>query len=318
MGQRLKLRLPAKRIPRSSALAPLLRRRIVGTARSFNAFVDRVGHRGVRGPGRRARRCRPSTAPRPITTSLTGTAPSLFRCMRGEGECAVVSTANPAYVPGAETPAPRTSSDTCSSGSTRAWHWRARSRRRRRSCSTCCCASSRPRGCSRSTRACYSTRPAPPWRQVEQRYGITVEVFDATRPGGTAWTAEHCCSERKVAALEQALERPRRLDHWACAASRPRREATRPSSSWDAAARGLEGQPPRRLDRGRCLGLHRTTRPALQRAARRGLRVHRLRPVHPSRRGPRGPLGRIGQDRVRTAPAGRARRRLMPPREVTP
>src|SRR5271169_6547274 len=34
------------------------------------------------------------------------------------------------------------------------------------------------------------------WRQVEERYGITVEVFEATRPDGTAWTAQHCCSER--------------------------------------------------------------------------------------------------------------------------
>jgi phosphoadenosine phosphosulfate reductase len=43
------------------------------------------------------------------------------------------------------------------------------------------------------------------WRQVEARYGIKVEAFDAMRPGGEPWTAEHCCGERKVAALEQAL-----------------------------------------------------------------------------------------------------------------
>jgi phosphoadenosine phosphosulfate reductase len=49
------------------------------------------------------------------------------------------------------------------------------------------------------------------WRQVEERYGITVEVFDATRPGGASWTAEDCCGERKVAALEQALAG---LDGW--------------------------------------------------------------------------------------------------------
>jgi len=49
------------------------------------------------------------------------------------------------------------------------------------------------------------------WRQVEDRYGITIEVFDATRPGGDPWTAEHCCGEQKVAALEQALAG---LDGW--------------------------------------------------------------------------------------------------------
>jgi phosphoadenosine phosphosulfate reductase len=43
------------------------------------------------------------------------------------------------------------------------------------------------------------------WRNVEERYGITIEVFEATRPDGVPWTAEHCCSERKVAALDEAL-----------------------------------------------------------------------------------------------------------------
>jgi phosphoadenosine phosphosulfate reductase len=49
------------------------------------------------------------------------------------------------------------------------------------------------------------------WRQVEARYGINVEVFDAARPDGAPWTAEHCCGERKVAALECALSG---LDGW--------------------------------------------------------------------------------------------------------
>jgi phosphoadenosine phosphosulfate reductase len=43
------------------------------------------------------------------------------------------------------------------------------------------------------------------WRHVEERYRITIEVFDATRPDGVAWTAEHCCGARKVAALDEAL-----------------------------------------------------------------------------------------------------------------
>jgi len=49
------------------------------------------------------------------------------------------------------------------------------------------------------------------WRQLEQRTGVKVEVFDALDPAGEAWTAEHCCGEQKVAALEQALEG---LDAW--------------------------------------------------------------------------------------------------------
>src|SRR5215211_8853702 len=40
------------------------------------------------------------------------------------------------------------------------------------------------------------------WRAVEERYGLTVEVQDATGP----WSAETCCGERKVTALERALE----------------------------------------------------------------------------------------------------------------
>ena len=43
------------------------------------------------------------------------------------------------------------------------------------------------------------------WKRFEDRFGLRVEVFDAHSPG-EPWTAERCCSEAKVAALEQALE----------------------------------------------------------------------------------------------------------------
>jgi phosphoadenosine phosphosulfate reductase len=43
------------------------------------------------------------------------------------------------------------------------------------------------------------------WREFEERFGITVEVQDATGPGGP-WTGpENCCSGAKVAALERSL-----------------------------------------------------------------------------------------------------------------
>jgi len=42
------------------------------------------------------------------------------------------------------------------------------------------------------------------WRQIEDRYGLHIEVMDATSSNGS-WTAAHCCSARKVAGLEQAL-----------------------------------------------------------------------------------------------------------------
>ena len=49
------------------------------------------------------------------------------------------------------------------------------------------------------------------WREIEQRYGVQVEVFDATHTAGAAWNAISCCSERKVAALDLALDG---LDGW--------------------------------------------------------------------------------------------------------
>jgi phosphoadenosine phosphosulfate reductase len=40
------------------------------------------------------------------------------------------------------------------------------------------------------------------WRKIEERYGLEVEVHDASGP----WSAENCCGEAKVSALNQALE----------------------------------------------------------------------------------------------------------------
>ncbi|MGN6373045.1 MAG: phosphoadenylyl-sulfate reductase [Solirubrobacteraceae bacterium] len=43
------------------------------------------------------------------------------------------------------------------------------------------------------------------WRLFEQRFGIAIDVYDASNPS-SPWTGpEHCCSVAKVAALEQAL-----------------------------------------------------------------------------------------------------------------
>jgi phosphoadenosine phosphosulfate reductase len=44
------------------------------------------------------------------------------------------------------------------------------------------------------------------WRQFEERFGVGVEVYDASAPPGDQWTGpEHCCSAAKVAALARAL-----------------------------------------------------------------------------------------------------------------
>ena len=43
------------------------------------------------------------------------------------------------------------------------------------------------------------------WRKIEDRYGLHVEVMDATPANGTPWSANNCCGERKVEALDRAL-----------------------------------------------------------------------------------------------------------------
>jgi phosphoadenosine phosphosulfate reductase len=40
------------------------------------------------------------------------------------------------------------------------------------------------------------------WREIEQRYGLKIEVEDAVGQ----WSAENCCSQAKVAALETGLQ----------------------------------------------------------------------------------------------------------------
>ena len=43
------------------------------------------------------------------------------------------------------------------------------------------------------------------WRAFEERFGVKIEVFDASSPGEPWSGPEHCCSGAKVAALERAL-----------------------------------------------------------------------------------------------------------------
>jgi phosphoadenosine phosphosulfate reductase len=43
------------------------------------------------------------------------------------------------------------------------------------------------------------------WRAFEQRFGVEIEVVDASSPGAPWSGPEHCCSVAKVAALERSL-----------------------------------------------------------------------------------------------------------------
>jgi phosphoadenosine phosphosulfate reductase len=44
------------------------------------------------------------------------------------------------------------------------------------------------------------------WRAFEERFGVEIEVFDASSPDKPWSGPEHCCSVAKVAALESALQ----------------------------------------------------------------------------------------------------------------
>jgi phosphoadenosine phosphosulfate reductase len=64
------------------------------------------------------------------------------------------------------------------------------------------------------------------WRELERRYGVNVEIFDAPPTDAAEWSASECCSGRKVAALDEALSG---LDGWITGVRReqaPTRTAT--------------------------------------------------------------------------------------------
>ena len=44
------------------------------------------------------------------------------------------------------------------------------------------------------------------WKEFEQRFGVAIEVYDASNASAPWSGPEHCCSVAKVAALESALE----------------------------------------------------------------------------------------------------------------
>ena len=72
------------------------------------------------------------------------------------------------------------------------------------------------------------------WREHERRYGVSLEVHDATPLDGRPWSAEHCCSERKVAAVDRALEG---LEAWVTGLRREQAPTRARASklSWDEA-----------------------------------------------------------------------------------
>ena len=87
-GQRLKVRLPAKRVPEAVERWIRLYEADRADGEEFNAFAGRVGHQALRGRGPRPRpagRVRPDTMEHFIDWDRKVP----FVVQRGEGECAV-------------------------------------------------------------------------------------------------------------------------------------------------------------------------------------------------------------------------------------
>ena len=114
------------------------------------------------------------------------------------------------------------------------------------------------------------------WRAFEERFGIDVQIEDARG----AWTGpEHCCGERKVAALDRAIAG---ADAWITGIRREQSptRANAQTVEFDDNRGHLEVQPARRVDREGPVEAHLRPRPPLPPAARPGLRVDRLRALH--------------------------------------
>ena len=85
------------------------------------------------------------------------------------------------------------------------------------------------------------------WRAVEDRYGLKIEVVDATPPNGTPWSGFELLRAAQGRGARAGARGLRRLDHRhpARAVADPRVGGAR---RMGRAARGLEVQPARGLD----------------------------------------------------------------------
>ena len=140
--------------------------------------------------------------------------------------------------------------------------------------------------------------------RLEERYGINFHRYSSITLeqqkglyGDELWSRDPdaCCGIRKVEPMRSALAA---VDLWVSGIRRSdsQTRAGRPEVRLGQALRPLEAQPARGLVREAGLVLHLRARHPLQRAARSGLSLDRLHPLHPEagrRRGrPRRRAGR--------------------------
>jgi hypothetical protein len=194
-GARLKVRLPAKRVP--EAVERWIRmyeaERLDGE--EFNAFAERVGSSATR--TRSATwPCRWSSAWTPWTTSSTGRRRS--RSRSSGARASARSEGDPRAGGGHEKLVVL-----CSFQKEESVILDELRTPRRTPAS------------SRSTRACCS-RDARDVEGFEDRFGLRIDVEDASGAGAVRvpWTGpDHCCGADKVAALERRAGRRGRVDH---------------------------------------------------------------------------------------------------------
>ena len=176
---------------------------------------------------------------------------------------------------------------------------------------------------------------------VRRRYGVSIEAYLPDTTALTAFLREkglnsfyreghrECCGIRKIAPLGRALAG---CEAWVTGRRRDQGPPARAdlddlrdgSTPFGSGRSTRQGQPPRRVDARRALGLHPAPRRSLQPAPRAGLHVHRMRAVHaadPARPAPaRGALvvGVRGRSRVRRPHRRRRDLAIRPTRAAHP
>ena len=83
------------------------------------------------------------------------------------------------------------------------------------------------------------------WRAFEERFGVKIDVVDASSPDAPWSGPEHCCSVAKVAALERALDG---ADGWITGIRReqgPTRASSRSTPACCSRRRSPRGEPSR-------------------------------------------------------------------------
>ena len=136
------------------------------------------------------------------------------------------------------------------------------------------------------------------WRKIEDRYGLAIEVIDATPPNGTPWSAVELL---RRAQGRRARPRARGRDAWITGIRREQ-SPTRADAElveWDDARGVWKFNPLADWTRRGRLALRARARPALQPAARQRLRSIGCAPCTLPGDGREGRWAGPGQDGVR-------------------